>query len=495
MPPSRPHVSPQASSRYPLIAAAILLLAFGLRVWNLGDASLWADEAWSAKWANSSLIAFYQEIILRRSEIQLPLHMSSLHLIATNQEMLLRFPSVIVSLVGIAAFMLLVRRIYANWSLSLWAGLILATNPLHVWLSRGARPYSYFFTSLIFISFFFLLLISGRRSQRVWAGFVISSFLAYLTHYFALLLPVVQYLLLGLYLKRFSRLLRPWLLAQIAAGSGLLTLWIIQIIADKPTIAGIAWIPEPRLFDIPLSLANMLIGYTGGVSWLLFLGLPSALLGFVLGAARIARRRDPVNLYWLLLTTVPIVAIFIVSKVLHPIYVDRYLSEIQAGAIIIMLLGWWQLPRHSWRYALAILVVVSGLLTFWQTIYSGDYEREDWRGAAHYVADQMRPTDIVVLDAEYYELAFMHYFEPSTVPLYTVNELAEFAGSGAERGWVMYRNPNEDVHRQGVMPDFDPFDPTLSPTGEWLASQRDQVLARADFNGITVLLLNMERGQ
>jgi len=495
MPPSRPRVSPQASSRYPLIAAAILLLAFGLRVWNLGDASLWADEAWSAKWASVGFADMLRNTVLLRSSIELPLYISSLHAFSTSTELLLRFPSAAVSLIGIAAFILLVQRIYHNRPLALWAGLLLATNPLHIWLSRTARPYAYFSVAIILVSLFFLLLVRGNRSRTIVFGFVLSSMFAYLTHYFALFLPVVQYILIGLNLKRLRGLLRPWLFAQIIAGIGLMLVWLVQLIIDDPVAAGIAWIPAPRLIDIPLTVTNMLTGYTGGVSWLLFLGLPSALLGFVLGAARIARRRDPVNLYWLLLTTVPIVAIFIVSKVLHPIYVDRYLSEIQAGAIIIMLLGWWQLPRHSWRYALAILVVASGLLTFWQTIYSGDYEREDWRGAAHYVADQMRPTDIVVLDAEYYELAFMHYFEPSTVPLYTVNERAEFAGSGAERGWVMYRNPNEDVHRQGVMPDFDPFDPTLSPTGEWLASQRDQVLARADFNGITVLLLNMERGQ
>lgn len=483
---------PQITGRnYPLVAAAILLLAFALRAWNLGDASLWADEASTAKWANTSFDDFLENRALPRGEIQLPLHIASLHLFPSSNELLLRFPSVMASMAGIATFMLLVRQIDTGRSMALWAGLILATNPLHVWLSRAARPYAYFFTGVVLVSFFFLLLLNGRRSKAIWTGFVISSFLAYLTHYFALFLPVVQYLLLGLYLKRFRGLLRPWLLAQIAAGSGLLALWIAQIIIDKPTAAGIAWIPEPSLFDIPLSLANMLTGYTGALAWYLAPGLLSAAAGFALGVGRAMRQRRPVDVFWLLLATVPLAVIFIASKIVHPLFVDRYLSEAQAGAVILMLVGWWRLPRHAGRYALAALVVLSGILVVYQTTSSGDDEREDWRAATQYIAAQVEPTDSIILDADYYELAFLHYFPETVIPrlmmVYEAEQLAD-----ADRVWVVYRNPIEDVHRQGVMPDFDPFDPTLSPTGEWLAARQDQVVQREDFNGITVLLLNMK---
>lgn len=491
MPHRQMRILPQTGSSYSLIAAIVLLLAFALRAWNLGDASLWADEAWAAKWSNTRLAEFYEEILFRRSVIELPLHLTSLHFAAAHSEFLLRFPSVMASMAGIATFMLLVRRIDTSRSMALWAGLILATNPLHVWLSRAARPYAYFFTGVVLVSFFFLLLLNGRRSKAIWAGFVISSFLAYLTHYFALFLPVVQYLLLGLYLKRFRGLLRPWLLAQMAAGSGLLALWIAQIIIDKPTVAGIAWIPEPSLFDLPLSLANMLTGYTGALSWPLALGLLAATAGFVLGVGRAVRQRRPADVFWLLLATVPLAVIFIASKVVHPLFVDRYLSEAQAGAIFLMLVGWWRLPRHAGRYALAALVVLSGFLVIYQTISAGDDEREDWRAATQYIAAQVEPTDSILLDADYYELAFLHYFPETAIPrLMMVYEAEQTAD--ANRVWVVYRNPIEDVHRQGVMPDFDPFDPTLSPTGEWLAARQDQVVQRKDFNGITVLLLDMK---
>ena len=55
---------------------------------------------------------------------------------------------------------------------------------------------------------------------------------------------------------------------------------------------------------------------------------------------------------------------------------------------------------------------------------------------------------------------------------------------------MVYRNPNEDVHRLGLMPDFDPFDPRLSAMGEWLSAYRPQVLEIQTFNGMKVLLLD-----
>lgn len=486
---SQTRASLQDGRNFPLIAAAILLLAFGLRAWNLGDASLWVDEATTAWWANANFNDFIRERVLPRGGNQLPLHIASLRLFPTNNEFLLCFPSVVVSIAAIAAFMLIVRWIYSNNVMAHIAGLLIATNPLHIWLSRAARPYAYFFAAVVFVSFFFLLLVQGKRSRAIWIGFVVSSALAYLTHYFALFLPVAQYLLFGAYLKPLRRLLRPWLLAQIAAGLGLLLLWIAQIVYGNPGGVGIGWIPEPGLLDVPLTVGNLLVGYTGGTSFFHLLGLLSAGIGFALGVWYTLQTRNVASTYWVLLIAAPLISIFVVSLVLHPLYVDRYFSIAQVGALVLMLVGWWRLPLFFGRYALAGLVVLSSMLMVYQTISAGDDEREDWRAAARYIATQVEPADRVILDGAYFELGFLYYFKETAIPRHTVDVVEQLTDIDTGRIWVVYRNPNEDVHRQGIMPDFDPFDPDSSPTGEWLASQQDRVLEREDFNGITVLLL------
>lgn len=42
------------------------------------------------------------------------------------------------------------------------------------------------------------------------------------------------------------------------------------------------------------------------------------------------------------------------------------------------------------------------------------------------------------------------------------------------------------------MPEFDPYAPAQNPTSMWLVRRQDQILQRADFNGLSVLLVNVK---
>jgi hypothetical protein len=61
------------------------------------------------------------------------------------------------------------------------------------------------------------------------------------------------------------------------------------------------------------------------------------------------------------------------------------------------------------------------------------------------------------------------------------------------RIWVVYRNPNEDVHRMGEMPDFNPFNPKLAKMGEWLSTRESQLVEQRSFNGVKILLIDPQR--
>lgn len=487
----RPH--PGSHTRFLLAAGAVLVLAFSMRVWNLGEASLWADEAETAKWANTSFEDFLINRALLRGINQVPLHIASLHLFPTGNESLLRFPSVAASLLAIAAFMRLIQRIYADRSLALVAGLVIATNPLHVWLSRSARPYAYLFACAVFASFYFVLLIQGKRSRTVWAGFVVSSLLTYLTHYFALFLPMAQYIVLGVYFKRLRRLLRPWMLAQVAGGSGLLSLWIAQILLGSPGAMGMGWVPEPALVDVPLTVANLLAGYTTESASFLLFGVASAAIGLGLGTWHVLRTHQLVGAFWLVLMLTPPLTVFLFSKLIDPLYVDRYFFTAQIGTLALVLAGWWQIARRPWRYTLAAILIASSFLAVQITILSGTQEREDWRGVAEYIVSHRQPGDGVVLDHPYYQTALDYYLPAGTAPLYFLTEYDNrYDLSDFERVWVIYRNPNENIHCQGLMPEFDPYAPAQNPTSMWLVRRQDQILQRADFNGLSVLLVNVK---
>jgi len=70
--------------------------------------------------------------------------------------------------------------------------------------------------------------------------------------------------------------------------------------------------------------------------------------------------------------------------------------------------------------------------------------------------------------------------------------LAEQFKTPVTRVWAIYRNPNEDGHIQGVLPDFDPFQPGNSPMPGWLITHRSKVVSQKEFNGVTVLLVDVK---
>jgi hypothetical protein len=154
--------------------------------------------------------------------------------------------------------------------------------------------------------------------------------------------------------------------------------------------------------------------------------------------------------------------------------------------------------RSVARMALGVLVF-SGTGSVLLMFREGSYRREDWRQAAAYVEQYYQPGDQFMFERKNVMQSFLRYLEiddQKPVGIIMMSSVPEEALPNARpimasRVWVIYRNPNENVHRQGVMPDFDPFEPGRSRIGDWLSTRRGQVLEQKKFNGVTVLLVDV----
>jgi len=100
------------SLRYPLrvpvralsLALAVLVVAFGLRLWDLGGASVWHDEAWS--------IRAIRDPIGTPDDNTPPLYYSLMHLLyrgAGDSAFALRYGSTLIDMVTVALAMRLAR--------------------------------------------------------------------------------------------------------------------------------------------------------------------------------------------------------------------------------------------------------------------------------------------------------------------------------------------------------------------------------------------------
>jgi uncharacterized membrane protein len=471
----------------------ILLAGAVMRLWRLGSASLWTDEVTTRLRAQASISGCLDSVLA--SGNQTPLYFLMINRLPNHNELLLRLPSALLGVFGIALMIFVVLRLYGSANLALTAGALIAFNPYHVWLSRTARPYALVFVLALAISYLFLTILRGHGTRWHWIGFVLCSMAAYMTHAFLLALPVVQYTVLILTSRRERPLVRRWFIAQTIAAIPL-AIWAGFLVAnfDQVRVGG-QWIPTPGVPDLLLTLWNMTVGYEGGAQWFMLPGLVIALGGLAIGLAKVARaRRDnPEGLYWMVLIVYPLVGVFGLSISVVSLYVDRYFMILLPALILLVLSGLARLPRPLWRPALGV-IVLTGAVSIVSILFSGDYQRENWQEVAAYLEQRQQPGDVMVTDNPSALQAFDYYFVPHTpAPLFQLGEVSgdaltrDLPTSG--RVWAIYRNPIEDIHRLGVMPTFDPFRADRSPLGAWLASCRDRVTDQHAFNGITVLLV------
>jgi uncharacterized membrane protein len=371
--------------RYSIVSViVIMMVALVLRTWNLGGASLWSDEALTALRAHAPLQESLASIVATGN--QTPVYFWSLRLLPTSTEALLRLPSALLGLLGVALTIFMVVQLYHDREMALWAGAMLAVNPFHVWLSRTARPYSLVFVLALLVSYFFLMLLRGNRSRAVWAGFVVSSMVAYVTHFTTVALFGAQYVLFGSILRQNYRLLR------------------------EPVTVASEWIPKPTLRDIPLTIWNMTLGYDGVFKWHMVPALMIVTLGLVFGMGFAIADRKPnrVNFYWFLLIVVPLFPVFIMSRFIS-IYADRYFTVFLPALILLSIWGWTRHSPQIWRPAL-IVVIATSLYTVLFAFHDGSFRRDDWRYAALDVAKGLRPGDTIVLEHSYDRVAFCYYY-------------------------------------------------------------------------------------
>lgn len=482
--------------------AVLLLLfsGFAIRVIDLDGTSLWVDEVYTDLWMKAPIDRFFSLIL--EDGVHVPLHFIILRALPNNGEMLLRLPSAWQGLVGIALLIGIVLRLYRNYTLALAAGALLAFNPFHIWFSRGARPYTLLLIFSLLVSYSFLLLLQGQRSRLNWIVFTLSSMAAYMTHYFAAALPLAQYIVFAFFLRRKRRVFRLWLISQAIATIPLL-IWIAALLRQETVRMNITWIQDPGPADLFLSVWNLTLDYDESLTWYAVPGLVAVLAGLLPGLyyGFRERRTNLVNFYWFWLLVAPAVTTLAVSLVVRPLYVDRYFMVSLPALLILMVYGWRRLPFQRAVPAALVIVVAVGLANVLTALRDGSDERQAWRSAARYVASNDQPGDGFIMSSQVALLSFSIYFDGRDILNRTL--LFDLEGAGPEgavvrgewqpvtRLWVIYNNPDESLHNEGVIPNRDPFEDDGSMMFRWLSERRDQIVSRRDFKGVTVFLVDV----
>jgi uncharacterized membrane protein len=240
-----------SSRRLPPWLPLLLILTLGatLRIYRLGFENYWLDEVFSLEQAASSPVENLKDYWnLPRPGNSQPLSLVLAHytLRWSDSEFLTRLPYALLSILEIGALFLLAREI-ASRRVALFAALMLAVLPLHVWYAHELRWYSQW--SLL-TTLGFLMLVRAWKSDRLrtHVGYGVVVLLSLYTFVVAIAVVACQIgsalLLPNLGAKR--SFYRKLLLVLVAVGLLALPTLLIAIRVSSPSGAS-----SPRVASSP----------------------------------------------------------------------------------------------------------------------------------------------------------------------------------------------------------------------------------------------------
>ncbi|WP_322799982.1 glycosyltransferase family 39 protein [Thermoflexus sp.] len=454
------------SARWNTLAGlgVLILFAFGLRLYRLGEPSLWNDEGLTLYRARAS----WEELL--RGQIVLqglrpiltidnhpPLYFVVLKIwiaLAGDTEFALRFPSVWASILIIPLAWTVwkqLREPAAAWV----SALLLAVSPLYLWYGQEARMYTLLALESLFL-FRLWLSFSGNFSRTSSRFVMIAAMISMLlTHYTSILLLFSLWLWALLQPQRSQRRMALISLPAFVV-LGLFLPFLYQRLLSGPE-RDYRFIPFlDLLIDIFRSPAfGTSFPYRNSGLW----PIQWAWVGAMgIGSWHLLRHKRSVGFLFLFSFFGPTILLYGLSHI-KPLYQNiRHLFLITPMAYLLASLGFAFLIRRSVYVGIPISAFVcAGMLLSDGLYFSEPYPlKEDWRGALAWTNRQVISKDLVILqDLTLTPLA--RYYYHGSAPLLLIGregeeqegmiQALEASTQRPERIWLITGLSQEDLFR------------------------------------------------
>ncbi|HUZ71437.1 MAG TPA: glycosyltransferase family 39 protein [Stellaceae bacterium] len=394
---------------------AILAVGLALRIWHLGQESLWLDEADSWRFAQLSQHALWTEPL----DTHPPLYYSLLRLwrVFGQSEAALRSLSVVFGALAIGLTYLLGRQMVDERA-GLFAAALMATSTLQLQYSQEARSYEMLTAASLVASIGLVGVLQAHEAGRrprvgsciAYVGGMVFTLYA---HNIALLLFAVAGLIGLADVMRWRRLdgLAVW-----AALNGLVLAgwrYWLPVVWKQGTgkLPQLNWLHPPDLHAVVYT-AHALYGE----QYVYTLRPVITLIGFSLGlVGAFLYRRAGLPVAYLLAAVfgIPIVEIAI-SHLGRPVFMTRTVIWVAPLFFVLVAAAFSGLRPSRVLFAAGLIVALQlvGVKNYEQTM-----RKEPWRGTIQRVRAEACPGDVTIL-APYYLLdsPFWYYFRHHVVP-------------------------------------------------------------------------------
>lgn len=262
------------AKRSAVALVAIVAVGGALRLYQIGEESVWLDETFTIDdaTAHSPL-----ELLLQPDgkAFFMLVFKGWTELFGTSATAI-RLPSAIFGIASIVALYLLGTRLYDR-RVGLLSASIIALSPYHIYYAQEARRYS-LFVLLAVLSFYFLVGMADRGRRGRVVGYLLTTILLTHTHMFSVFVLLAQ----NLYVFTVSSLgrrpnrsvpIRTWIGLQAIVGVLMLP-WLVPNLLQLVPVGGgggatdggqvfLPWLDPPSLGYIVRLPAIYVSGYTG----------------------------------------------------------------------------------------------------------------------------------------------------------------------------------------------------------------------------------------
>lgn len=436
-----------------IVISLLTLLAFALRLYQLGGPSLWYDELLELDVAQGSFREIGPQLV-RHAAMPLDYYLLYAWIQGGRQEAWVRFPALLFGVLTIPLLYKLAASLF-NKRVGCVAALLLTPASIGVYYSQNARPYAMLmFWALL--TFWGLWRTYQTNQTRYWAVTILGLTGAALSHYFTLFLLGPMALWVGLqHLLHFQDKLF-WqhtiyfamglmvLVAVFAFNGRLRDLYNVggrfSTVATQPETLTLPAAEKPNRGAGPPRHVGFVL--TGVLMPFGSADVPS-LLGynalFIIALLLLWRTRKRASLFfllsWLLL---PILLIYLFLLQRGTFFAVRYILYTLPAYLILVAFGLDTLVQFLRRWYLSLCqtsgrslplpaaVAAVGLMTVLIFGEASELEqqyraeaREDWRAVGQLLQHNARPDDAVI--AVRAEPVLNWYYPPARAPFGTYN--------------------------------------------------------------------------
>ncbi|OGX23763.1 MAG: hypothetical protein A2Y03_04830 [Omnitrophica WOR_2 bacterium GWF2_38_59] len=357
------------------ILLLILLFALCLRIANLYSYDLWFDEIWtdmfSSQFHDRSAELFHKssnELLLDKMKSEPP---SSFYYFFIyfyskifSSGKALRIISVIFSMCSLLVFFR-VCLLFFDRKTSIYALLIMALNPFHIWYAQEARVYAMacFFSLLVVYNF-----ISALKTDKTfyWISFLFAGIFCLASSYLSVFLFITTgiIVLIGKNRKYFKKWLLCFLIIiSVLALFSPILLNQLRVVKNDFSLPGLT--VGVMLFTWPV----FMLGYSATkTQYIIGLFLFIDLFAFGVYCSWLKSKFNTISI--LLFLFFPIISIIFFSKLVMPIYLNRQLLIFSPFLYIFIAFGLSNIEKKGVQ-RLIIFCVVFLLLTVNINYYRG----------------------------------------------------------------------------------------------------------------------------